>query len=507
MVSSVRIQTVNTKTNYSSKTASDTNSNFNEYISSVKKQNVQKEEPKADTYDTHQEKINKLKDAIDDYSNDSADSKEKLKDALNDVAKMMKDDKTMTQDEIAQVKKLLSDIPNDIKEDSSIKSIVLKIIQSIDKFSSLTQSINNDNQVTEAAQDTDKDTAKTNTDKTKDTKESDEAKVNKDDDSDTSIEALLQAVQSLLAKLQDLNSRQDSNGANVKETLVNQLKTLLDSVQKNPQDAGKMIKEFLSQNSDQITKLLQTSGLDNKEITHIIDKLKDFTEIKTEVETGVGNSEMKIEQTPKAEINNSSSTEDKEGDSSDTPDNSSLKEEKILKSIIKGTDNNVVNRFTLVNSGTQINTNSVTVNQPVINQSTMAQDVIQTIKYMSTQGVDELLVKVNPRELGELVINIVKDGDMMKAQIKASSKETYALLMQNSDDLKKYLGEQNIKISHVDISLAQDTTQNRQGSFFGESGRQQSNSSSYGKDNDNSQYEEVDDVEEEDLLANINMLV
>ena len=77
---------------------------------------------------------------------------------------------------------------------------------------------------------------------------------------------------------------------------------------------------------------------------------------------------------------------------------------------------------------------------------------------MSNNGLKELTVKVNPGNLGEITIKLVQEDGVMKANLKANSKETTDLLSQNLADIKKQLGEQNIKIADVNIELYQDDT-------------------------------------------------
>lgn len=55
----------------------------------------------------------------------------------------------------------------------------------------------------------------------------------------------------------------------------------------------------------------------------------------------------------------------------------------------------------------------------------------------------------------------------MKANLKANSKETVALLSQNLVDIKEKLTEQNIKVTDVNVELYQDDTTFFNGEGFG----------------------------------------
>ena len=77
---------------------------------------------------------------------------------------------------------------------------------------------------------------------------------------------------------------------------------------------------------------------------------------------------------------------------------------------------------------------------------------------MSNNGLKELTVKINPGNLGEITINLVQEDGVMKANLKANSKETTELLAQNLMDIKKQLSEQNIKVADVNIELYHEDT-------------------------------------------------
>ena len=87
----------------------------------------------------------------------------------------------------------------------------------------------------------------------------------------------------------------------------------------------------------------------------------------------------------------------------------------------------------------------------------------------------------------------------MKANLKANSKETSELLSQNLTDIKKQLGEQNIKIADVNIELYQDDT-----TFFSEQGFGGQLSEEQGRNNNsNSNTGNNVTMTEEDLIENI----
>ena len=161
------------------------------------------------------------------------------------------------------------------------------------------------------------------------------------------------------------------------------------------------------------------------------------------------------------------------------------KEDKFLNSLLDDNkDNSVDNKINLFASRTQnVQGQNTVVRGLTVNKATFTQDLIQDVKYMSTNNLKELTVKVNPGNLGEITIKLIQEDGLMKANLKANSKETTALLSQNLAEIKKELGDQSIKISEVNIELYnEDTTFFKDGGFGGtlsqEQGRDENKSSS-----------------------------
>ena len=121
-------------------------------------------------------------------------------------------------------------------------------------------------------------------------------------------------------------------------------------------------------------------------------------------------------------------------------------------------------------------------NPVTVSKETVSTDVVTNIKFMMKNEIQQLTVKVYPKELGEITIKLLSEDGIMKANIKSTSKETYMLLNSNIDEIKKYLSSENIAIKEVNIELYSDDTtyysgqgfesqfqdENQQGSYFGE---------------------------------------
>lgn len=172
-------------------------------------------------------------------------------------------------------------------------------------------------------------------------------------------------------------------------------------------------------------------------------------------------------------------------------------EDDILASILDKNENK-----SLFNRRLEVLNKATKGDEPVvIRKSNINTDLIKSIKYMNINGVKELTVKVYPRDLGEIIINISKDEEVLKATLKANSKDTFNLISQNSSEIKKLLVENGLKISNVDISLYEDTTFYNENEF-NKKHRESNEESNFNYENEGLELEEIKE-NEEDMLLNI----
>lgn len=232
--------------------------------------------------------------------------------------------------------------------------------------------------------------------------------------------------------------------------------------------------------------------------------------IKEKINTAESNSNIVVDKEIEDEVTTIPVVEEEASDNGSEWSNKSFdNEEKVLNSILNdGEDKKVTTKFTLMNNNIS-SRNVEKVDAPkVINRINMVEDIVKSVKYMTSNNIKELVVRINPKDLGEVAIRIVQEDGIMKANLKASSKETYSILSQNLGDIKRYLGEQNIKIQQVDISLYEDTTyfkEEFQGQAFNQDRREKQ---SFNKEIEvnSSLIEDEFEENEVDMLSNINML-
>lgn len=300
------------------------------------------------------------------------------------------------------------------------------------------------------------------------------------------VNSLLNELLNLLAKLGINEEDLKSNG----EINSNILKTMLEGINENGSSNGNLssIMEKLMEllKNDSVKDSLDSNSLKlmEKLLSNLSDNLADDN---TEAAKGIKNLMSEISNILNAkqnegkkvltledmlnknysQDNNESSAENNSNNAATSKDNKEVsKEDKFLNSLIDDKDSSLdkINLFATRNGAVQ-NQGTDNVRGLTVNKATFTNDLIKDIKFMSNNSLKELIVKVNPGNLGEITIKIVQEDGLMKANLKANSKETTVLLSQNLTDIKKQLAEQNIKIADVNIELYQEDTM-----FFKEQG-------------------------------------
>lgn len=258
----------------------------------------------------------------------------------------------------------------------------------------------------------------------------------------------------------------------------------------------------LKELKNKIIEVLNTKGISNEEIKSLnlktenldfknSDALKNDLKSNTEVVDIINDEKI---------MSNEGMKEFSSDDKSQLSEGQNSKEDKLLSKILSSDETKTsfdINMQRLKEFSPIENKND----SIVVNKSSIDLDVKNVIKNMSINNNKELIVKVNPGNLGEIAIKLISDGDQMKALIKVSSKETFALI--NSQDIKNLLSNESIKISDVDISLYEDTT------FFEEQNKFKGNQeeNEY-KQNSKNEFIDLEEMEmEEETLSNLDIIV
>lgn len=160
----------------------------------------------------------------------------------------------------------------------------------------------------------------------------------------------------------------------------------------------------------------------------------------------------------------------------------------------------------VLNSKNDVASSIISEVKPVeVSRETVATDVVSNVKYMVKNQVEQLTVKIYPKELGEITIKIISEDGIMKADIKSTSKETYTLLNSNMEEIKKHLSNESLIIKEVNIGLYEDTTYYSGQGFSNEFNDERNKESYLVEDNDlNIHKEENEEISEE--ISNVNLL-
>ncbi|OBR94972.1 flagellar hook-length control protein FliK [Clostridium ragsdalei P11] len=180
------------------------------------------------------------------------------------------------------------------------------------------------------------------------------------------------------------------------------------------------------------------------------------------------------------------------GDGEDTKDS------KISKAV------NFMTQFNNV-KGDNILVNGENVQNLNLNKATFNSDMIKTLRYMDLNNVKQLTVKINPKELGDITINLVMEEGKMKAVLTASNKDAYNLLNSNMQDLSNKLQNNDIKVQSFSLNLYHEDT-----TFFknGSNGNQNQDNEKKSKNLAVNSIQDEDAPEENDYYSdsNVNML-
>lgn len=295
-------------------------------------------------------------------------------------------------------------------------------------------------------------------------------------DSKDDVQEMLNQLLNLLAKLGIDVEKLKQKG----QISSDALKNLLESIKENSSSSSTMEKLLELMKNDSVKDALDADSLKYMEkiLNNLSSKIADDNtqnakDIKSSIKnlmseiSNVLDSKQNAKVLTLEEMLKNNSQDSKDGSLGNESNKEASKEDKFLNSLLNDNKDDSLNKINLFASRSQViqNQSGDTVRGLTINKATFANDLIRDVKFMSTNAMKELTVKVNPGNLGEITIKLIQEDGLMKANLKANSKEATAILSQNLSEIKKQLTEQNIKIADVKVEIYQgDTT------FFNEQG-------------------------------------
>jgi len=185
-----------------------------------------------------------------------------------------------------------------------------------------------------------------------------------------------------------------------------------------------------------------------------------------------------------------------------------------LENILSSDENSYTNSIGVFNKfNTVYNTNVNTyIEQPVseIRQEFISDDIVKAVKYIKSNDMESLNVKFNPRDLGEISINISKNNEESNLLITVDNDNVFDMVNENIQDIKNHLKDINIDVKDVVIAVKSNDenlfSDNFNRGFNQERNFKQSKNNNYTKDNDDS----IDDVsinEYSNDNDNLNILI
>lgn len=185
-----------------------------------------------------------------------------------------------------------------------------------------------------------------------------------------------------------------------------------------------------------------------------------------------------------------------------------------LENIVSADDNSYINSFVGINEFNTVYRNSTSndIPQPVteIRQEFITEDIIKSVKYMKNSDLEELNVKLNPRNLGEMSIKLSKNKEHSNLLITVDDNNILDLVNKNIEDIKKHLNDTDINIKDIVINVKSENENlfsDNLNKEFNQDRRFNQNNSNKNKKNNNQIIEELHNSEHNKDDDNLNILI
>lgn len=153
--------------------------------------------------------------------------------------------------------------------------------------------------------------------------------------------------------------------------------------------------------------------------------------------------------------------------------NTSDKDMNVLMEIVDSKSNiDVTNLINPDSSSFKSNINDTiktSIAPESIRQSFIETDITQTIQYMRSTSINELTLKVKPKELGEVTINLVKNNDISDVVITVEREELFNSIKKNLIIINRELKDLGLKINNVSIEMKPNNIANSTFNFMSNS--------------------------------------
>ncbi|MCU9808020.1 flagellar hook-length control protein FliK [Paraclostridium sp. AKS46] len=111
--------------------------------------------------------------------------------------------------------------------------------------------------------------------------------------------------------------------------------------------------------------------------------------------------------------------------------------------------------LSIINNKTFTQETSINKNLPAvtIRASNIGDDFIKMVKYLKNNNIEEIKVNINPKELGDMTIKLLKDSEATKVFIHVGKEETFNMLNKNLHDINKHLTDLGIKAKDIFVEM------------------------------------------------------
>lgn len=143
----------------------------------------------------------------------------------------------------------------------------------------------------------------------------------------------------------------------------------------------------------------------------------------------------------------------------------------------------------------------------VVRNQYLGPDVLKVVKYLSNNQIQELNVKITPKELGEVNIKLVKAEESNELIITLNNKKAFELIKDNVNEIEKHLATMEIKIKNVVVQVKNEVFSDFSGSFneqFNKGNSRDERQNKFLKDGNSFEEEETTTKQDD---SNINLLI
>ena len=167
---------------------------------------------------------------------------------------------------------------------------------------------------------------------------------------------------------------------------------------------------------------------------------------------------------------------------------------------------NFLNNIAMTNNNANLEVKTENLEPYVVRSEYIANDIVESINYLKVNNLEEIKVKMNPKDLGELHIKIIKENNVEKVFITLHNSESFKLVKDNVAEIKNHLNNLDINVNEVNVEMKSenrdDFSQNLNQQFNKGNNKQQRRAVKFEIENESSI--------ENDLLktdSNINRLI